>query len=112
MYRYVARANVDHYLGLLQIDDILPHNRSVITKLLVEEEDKLGHDLERLEFAETRAAASRDRMNRQRNLRDSFIDGSSERAQADRLLVNLEALHQLLDGFCHQMRHRVNACSL
>ncbi len=112
MYRYVARANVDHYLGLLHIDNIPRHNREVITKLLVEEEDKLGHDLEQLEFAERRAAASRDRVNRQRNLRDSFIDGSSERAQADRLLANLEALHQLLDGFCHQMRQKVNSCTL
>jgi hypothetical protein len=42
MDRFVAKANIDHYLGLLDSTDLSPHNRSTITKLLVAEEDKLS----------------------------------------------------------------------
>ena len=45
MYRYVARANIDHFLGFLNDADLAPERRAVIVKLLIEEEDKLGHDL-------------------------------------------------------------------
>jgi hypothetical protein len=56
--QYVARANINHYLSLLNSGAELSHqNSGTITKLLLAEEDKLGHDLEQLEFAETRAAA-------------------------------------------------------
>ncbi|MBR0686770.1 hypothetical protein JQ612_31555 [Bradyrhizobium manausense] len=109
MHRYVARANLDHYLDLLNGDALAAHNRATITKLLVEEEDKLGHDLEQLEFAETHAANGRQKVDHVRRLRDAFAFGTTEREQADRLLVNYENLQTLLEDFCHRLRARINS---
>lgn len=44
MERFVARANVDHYLHLLKVPDISSHSRATITKLLIEQENKLGRE--------------------------------------------------------------------
>lgn len=112
MNRYVAHANVDHYLGLLNSGDLTTHNRHIITKLLIAEEDQLSHDLEHLEFAETRAGSGRRRVNHVRNLRESFAFDTAEREQADRLLTNLENLQTMLEDFCHRLRERVNSRGL
>lgn len=109
MHRYVARTNIDHYIGLLSGRDLASQNRSTITKLLIAEEDKLSHDLEHLEFAESRAARARDQVNHQKTLRDSFQIGTAERELADRLLVNLENLQTMLEDFCHFLRQKVNS---
>lgn len=107
MNQYIPRANINHYLGLLQ-GNLTAQGRTSITKLLIAEEDKLAHDLEHFEFAESKAAESRDRVNRIRLLRASFCEGSSERADADRLLENAEGIHELIERFCHQFRSRLN----
>ncbi|MGC0326238.1 hypothetical protein ABIG06_006867 [Bradyrhizobium sp. USDA 326] len=112
MHRYVARANVDHYIQLLNGSDLAPHDRSTVTKMLITEEDKLSHDLEHLEFAEHRAANGRARVNHVRSLREGFSFGTSEREQADRLLVNIENLQTLLEDFCHRLRERINSRGL
>jgi len=78
-------------------------------KRLIEEEDRLSQHLEHLEFAETRAAKCRDRLNYLRILRNSFVAGSTDRAQADRLIENYEAIQRLLDQRCHQMRQKMNS---
>ncbi|HTO62202.1 MAG TPA: hypothetical protein VMM15_13215 [Bradyrhizobium sp.] len=109
MDRYIGRANIDHYLSLLNGSDLMPQSRSTITKLLIAEEDKLSHDLEHLEFAETRAADSRDRVNHVRKLREAFVEGSTDRAHADRLLTNVEAIHDVIEQFCRQMRQTINS---
>jgi hypothetical protein len=106
---YVARANIDHYLGLLDKHDVPVANRATIIKLLITEEDKLGHELEQIEFAESKAAMGRDRVNRLRNLRNSFIAGSTERVLADRLLSNFEAIQHLLEHFCRSKRDRLKS---
>lgn len=107
MDKYIACANVDHYLSILNGTDLSPHNRSTVTKLLVEEEDRLGHDLAQLEFAETRAAKCLAQVNHFRNLRGAFAEGSDDRARADRMLANFEAIHELVDQFCHHLRLKV-----
>lgn len=112
MEQFVAQANVDHYLELLNRDDISSNNRSMVSKLLIEEENKLGQGLEQLEFAEIKAAACRNRANRQRHLLDSFDPNSTEWVQAERLLVNFESLAQFVEGFCHQLRRRVTESRL
>ncbi len=112
MQGFIARANIDHYLGLLKEQDVPKQTRSMIVKLLIEEENKLGHDLEQLEFVEIRAAACRSRADRQRRFMDTFAPGSRDWVQAERLLVNFESLAQFVEGFCHQMRHKVNERSL
>lgn len=109
---YVARANIDHYLDLLDKPDVPIANRATIIKLLIAEEDKLGHDLEQIEFAESRAAKGRSRLNRLRHLRDSFIAGSTDRAQADRLISNFEAIQHLMEHFCRSKRDRVNSSAI
>jgi hypothetical protein len=45
--RFIARENVKHLRGLFE-SEIDPKNRSVLTRLLVEEEDKLSADFELL----------------------------------------------------------------
>ncbi len=109
MDQYVARANIDHYLSLLNTADLSSQNRGTIAKLMLAEEDKLSHDLEQLEFAEARAVKCRERVDHFRRLRDAFADGSSDRARADGLLSNFEAIHELMERFCHHMRGRVNS---
>jgi len=112
MNNYVARANIDHFLDLLHNHDVPAYNRSTITKLLIEEENKLSHDQEQLQFAETKAVVCRDRADRQRCLMDSFSHGSTEWQLAERLLVNFESLAQFVEGLCEQMRGRVNESPL
>lgn len=109
MDRYVARANVDHYIEFLNGDAISATNRITITKLLIAEEDKLSHDLEQLGFAEDRAANGRDRVAKIKRLRNAFALGTTEREQADRLVANHENLQTLLEHFCHHLRARLNS---
>jgi hypothetical protein len=45
MDRFIARANIDHSLGLLSDGGCAREKRAMVTKLLIQEEDKLGHDL-------------------------------------------------------------------
>jgi len=107
MHQFVARENIDHYLRLLNSTGLGPEKRATVTKLLIEEEDKLAHDIEQLEFAETRAASGRDRLNQVRR-KLLYISAPEHRAQAERLVANVEATQKLLDGFCHHLRNMVN----
>jgi hypothetical protein len=109
MDSFVARANIDHYLNLLNGGELSDLNRGTVTKLLVVEEDKLGHDLEQLEFAESRTARSRERVNHFRKLRDAFVEGSTDRAHAENVLANFEKTYALMEKCCHQMRERINS---
>jgi len=108
MHRFVARANIDHYLGLLNSDVMLSADkRATLIKLLIAEEDQLSHDLEQLEFAETRAARGRERLKRVRQLRDAA--DPADRVNADRLVANIEEAQNLVEGFCHRLREKVNS---
>ncbi len=111
MNNFIARANIDHYLELLE-DDLPAPRRFVVGKLLIEEENKLSHDLEQLEFADSRAAKCRARVDHIRRLRDGFADDSTEWATADGLLRNFEMLLVQVEEFCDHMRKRVNGSSL
>ena len=111
MYRFIARANIDNYISLLNADVLLsPEKRGTIIKLLIAEEDKLSHDLEQLEFAETRAANGRERLNHVRHLRDNAEPRI--RDNAERLVANVEAIQQLLEDFCHKLRGQVKSLPL
>ena len=112
MDSFIARANIDHYLSILNGSGLTPQNRSTINKLLVAEEDKLGHDLESLEFAEARAARSRERMNHFRRLRDSFVEGSSDRAHADGVLANFETIYNIMEQACQRLGERIKSRNL
>ena len=106
---FTARANIDRFLGLLSRSELTPHDRGTIMKLLIVEEDKLGRDLESLQFAEDRTAMSRERVNHFRKLRDSFVEGSSHRSLADGVLKNFEAIQNIMERFCRQMRETINS---
>jgi hypothetical protein len=106
MDRFIARANIDHYLDLLSDGACAREKRAMVTRLLVEEEDKLGHDLEQLEFAERRVADGRDRLNHLRSRLDLVPE--QQRAEAERLVAIFEDVQHLLEGFCHQMRDKIN----
>ena len=108
MHQFVAKANVDHFIGLLNGSDLAPDKRSHITRLLIAELDKLAYDLEHLEFAEKRAAESRDRVKRVTEMRNGHPFGTTEREQAGRFLVSCENLQTVLEDFCHRLRERVN----
>lgn len=81
-------------------------------KLLVEEEDKLSHDLEQLGFAEQRVVDGRRRVEHITNLSTGFAPGSSEEEQAVRLLVNLENRQTLLEDFYHRLRAAIHSRGL
>lgn len=106
MDNYIAHANIDHYLELLGQDDISPAKVSTVTRLLIEEANKLSHDLEQLQFAESRAAACRHRLIRLRRLRDSF-DSSADRMRADDRVQTFEAIVIEVESFCSRMRKKV-----
>ena len=70
MDSFVARANIDHYIALLNDPDVAVEKRATVTTLLMQEVDKLRGDLEQLEFAERRAADGRDRLHHLRSRLD------------------------------------------
>jgi hypothetical protein len=106
---FILRANIDHYLELLDKSDLAVETRAMVVKLLIDEEDKLSHYHEQLEFVENHFARRHNRVNRLTNLRNGFADGSDDHKRADLVLENAEARHQLLDQFCHHMRTRVSS---
>ncbi len=109
MDRYIAHANIDHYFSLLTSQNLTDGNRATISKLMVAEEDRLGRDLENLQFAELRVAKARDRVNHLTKLRDAFAEGSAERLQAEKTLANFETTYQLMEQFRRRLRERVNS---
>ncbi len=109
MHRYVARANVDHYLGILNGSNLTMQQRSTTMTLLIAELDKLSEDVEHLEFAESKVAGSRQQVARAAAIRNSFAAGTSEREHAERYLVHLKNVHTVLDDFCHRLRHRIGS---
>jgi hypothetical protein len=105
MDNFIARANIDHYLDLLHHGDLPPEKHATIVKLLIAEEDKMGQDLEQLEFAEKRAARGRDLLSQLRYVRDG--EDLVDRASADRLITTFETTQSLMDDYCQQLRTRV-----
>lgn len=105
MDRFIARENIDLYLGRLRDRDLSDDDCAVICKLLIEQEDKLAHDLEQLGFAEERAERGRQHLRKVRALHDE-AQSEADRIQMRRLLVTAEETQQLLDAFCERLRRR------
>jgi hypothetical protein len=107
MESFVARENVDNYLALLKEGNVAPERRAIVVKLLIAEEDRMGHAWEQLEFAETRAAKGRRLLS---ELRQMLNDGRlSNQALWGELVANAEATQNLLDQFCHYLRDKANS---
>ncbi|WP_164936209.1 MULTISPECIES: hypothetical protein [Bradyrhizobium] len=109
MHRFIARANVDHFIGLLNGSDLTADKRAGLTRLLIAELDKLAHDLEHLEFIEKRAVECRERVNHVRDMRDRHPFGTTDREQAEQLLVSCENLRTVLEDFCHRLRAKIKS---
>ncbi|SFQ21861.1 hypothetical protein SAMN05216330_11968 [Bradyrhizobium sp. Ghvi] len=109
MHRFIARANIDHFIGLLTGSDLTPDRRNGITTLLIAEFDKLAHDLEHLEFVEKKASEGRNRVSQVRDMRDGHPFGTTQREEAERLLVSCENLQTVLEDFCHRLRAKINS---
>ncbi len=112
MSDFVVKANIDHYLDLLDNHNIAHETRSIVTKLLIFEEDKLSYDLEQLEFAESRAASGRERVSHVRRIRDALTVGTAEHSQAEALLINFENRQTLLEDLCHRLRNSAKQRSI
>ncbi|MDH6256483.1 hypothetical protein [Bradyrhizobium sp. BR13661] len=107
MHRYVARANVDHYLGILKDATLTIQQRHTTTSLLIAELDKLSSDAEHLEFAESKVAVCRQQVAEAASIRNACAAGTPQRQDAERHLIHLENVHTLLDDFCHRLRNKV-----
>jgi len=108
MSKFVSQANIDNYVGILNSDILLsPDKRATITELLITELEKLNHDREQLEFAETRAANGRERLKLVRHLRDNAAPAIRE--NAERLVANVEAVQRLLENSCRRLRAKVKS---
>jgi hypothetical protein len=70
----------------------------------------LSHDVEQLEFAQTKAAKGRERLKQVRRLRDNATPAL--RDNAERLVANVEATQQLVEDFCRQLRAKVRSSPL
>lgn len=109
---FIARANIDHYLDLLKKDDISCAKRSTIGKLLADEENKLSHNMEQLEFTERRLAACRDQLNHLQRLREHFVEGSTERIRTQAIIASLQGILLQMERFCCFLRQKVQASRL
>ncbi|MCC8981886.1 hypothetical protein [Bradyrhizobium acaciae] len=112
MDQFIARANIDHCLDLLRAPDTPDETIATVTRILIEEERKLGHDREQLEFAENRAMVCRERTERQRRLADSLEPGSPARRRAESLFISFEWLAKFIEGAANQMRRKANGGQL
>lgn len=87
----VARANVDHYLGLLKHSALDDDRRMMVVELLAAELNKLPLDLDHLRFAESRMA----------NLRSYLLTLLHDGNQAETAAHHAQ---ELLKAFCQHSR--------
>lgn len=99
MGKFIARANIDHYLGILNGADLSVSDRATVIVLLNAEIDLLSQHTDQISFAEDRHARSRVQVDHQKNVRDGFADGSREREMANGRVAEMEAVCALLDQF-------------
>jgi hypothetical protein len=107
MENFIARANIDHYVELLVEHDMQPSERHVIRQLLIEEEGKLSYDPEQLEFLERKILVCRARLSHLRRACDRGDPNTSDRADVELALANLETTLALLEHFRGEMRSRI-----
>jgi hypothetical protein len=85
MDKFVARENIKHFRERLETETD-PSMRARLHRLLVEEEDKLGHNLETLHAIETHIAKGKMRVDRQQAVVASMERDGHETTHALALL--------------------------
>lgn len=88
----IARANVDHYLGLLKHSGLGHDRRMTVVNLLAGELNKLTLDLDHLRFAESRMA----------NLRSYLLRSLRDGKRVEEVVH----AHELLRTFCQRSLDR------
>ena len=94
----VAHTNIEHYLSLLADERLTAERRAKITRLVVQEVNKLGRNIEELEFVQMIASKGRRRINRLQQMLDHTTE-TSQRATIEHMISIFEATQQLLDAF-------------
>jgi hypothetical protein len=108
MDRFIARENIRHYCDMLS-SDIEPQVRSSVHKLLVQEEDKLGKDLELLSTIEKQLAAGARRIETQQlRVRVLLDDGSTDAARAQACLDGMMESQRVLVGYYQSVAKEVD----
>ncbi len=85
MDKFVARENVRHFRDRLETETDASQ-RSLLQRLLIEEEDKLGHNLDLLHVIETNIRDGRTRVYRQQSIIASMEQDGNDTSQARALL--------------------------
>jgi hypothetical protein len=88
MHRIIAKLNVENYCARLRTEADLA-TASTLHNLLIEEEDKLGFDLEQLERIESEIADGRGRVQRQLSLIEELEINGYDANSAKAFLSNL-----------------------
>jgi hypothetical protein len=98
---FVARANIDHFLGLLRVE-IVAETRATLNSLLIEELSKLGS--EHVQYVERAVANYRLHIERLVTWRAGLTDGSPEQRSADNMLLDFKMTLKIMDGIYTRMR--------
>ena len=102
MDRFIARENIRHYCDML-LSDIDPAVRPGLHKLLVEEEDKLGKDLELLVDIERHMADGARRIEAQQSRVCAMQTSGHDGVGRARALLNVMMESQRLFMRYHQL---------
>lgn len=95
MDKFVARENIRHFRDRLETETA-PAARLLLHRLLIHEEDKLGHDYEALCEIESHIACAKEHVDRQQALVTSIERDGHDKTQA---LALLSAYSQTLLAF-------------
>jgi hypothetical protein len=98
MDKFVARENIRHFHDRLETETD-PTARALLHRLLIQEEDKLGHNCEALREVENHIARVKEHVNRQQALITSTEQNGYDISQA-RMLLN--AYSDILLAFKNQ----------
>lgn len=98
MDKFVAQENIRHFRDRLETETD-PRARSLLHRLLVQEEDKLGHDTEALREIEHHIARAKDHVTRQQALAASL---ERDGRDTSHVLLLLNAYNETLLAYENQ----------
>ena len=107
MDRFIARENIKHFRDML-LSDIDPSTRARVQRLLVEEEDKLGKNLELLADIENHIAQAERLIETQRSVVEALQrDGHNGIERAVALLDGMVESQQVSTDYHHRVANEV-----
>ena len=112
MNQFQIQKNIDHYLEILNDPELSDSLKGTIRRLLIEEENRLGRDLEQLAFAELRLSICRGHLARVQAAQERLDIGSPEWSEAEKVIANFRAVLRLVEDFRRQMHEKVRRSSL